>query len=100
MSGPPPVDDNPLTDTAREVTSGPKCPLCGFPMEPGFLGVELGSPALVLAANPNAFSWHDPEEGSGRPGDLVDAVSSTHLLGRPWLKGARCPECKYVELRY
>jgi len=77
-----------LVATAAEVTSGPPCPKCGFPMEPGY-----------LAAPATHFVW------TSEPPRLFRVVNA-EAIGRrthssdAYLKALRCPECRHLEAEY
>jgi hypothetical protein len=86
-----------LADDARSLTSGPKCPRCGFPMEPGFLAVEVG---LRSPVGEKVVAWHDPQPEGAGPGPTVDHLRPREERGQPYLPGFRCPECRLLELRY
>jgi hypothetical protein len=79
---------------AREVTSGPPCPGCKFPMEPGFVVLESGG---SLAAR---LGWYDPDPQGARPGEMVETLPWGPLGGTRSLRGFRCPECQRLELWY
>jgi hypothetical protein len=81
-------------EVAREVTSGPPCSQCKFPMEPGFLSIRSGGSVIGF------LEWSDPALDADRPGQPIE--------GLPWgaygryraLRGFRCPECRRVEVAY
>ena len=90
------MEENALTDTAREVTSGPACPRCHFPMEPGYLTVQVPG-----ARGGGQFVWCDRTPADDGPGAVAAELwASTHGGHGPSLKGYRCPECEYLELGY
>jgi predicted RNA-binding Zn-ribbon protein involved in translation (DUF1610 family) len=86
-----------LAEDARQLTSGPKCPRCGFPMEPGYLSVEVG---LRSPVGEKVVAWHDPRPVTGGPGPTVDHLRPMEEVGQPYLVGFRCPECRVLQLEY
>jgi hypothetical protein len=92
-----PPEEDILAAEARELTAGPKCPKCGFPMEPGFLAVEVG---LKSPVGEKVVAWHDRQPDGSGPGPTADHLRPIDHLGQPYLEGARCPECHLLELEY
>ena len=89
-------EENPLSETARVVSSGLPCPRCHSPMEPGYLVVHAAG-QYTLSRH---VTWNDPSAEDDRPGVQVSDLWTSTLGGSPWLKGYRCPECEYLELGY
>ena len=81
-------------ELARQVTSGPPCRVCGYPMEPGFLHVASGSPLTT------SLQWHDEDDAADRPGGSVETLTWGPYGRYHALKGFRCPECRRLEVGY
>lgn len=78
----------------RALTAGPKCRVCGFPMEPGFLRVGSGQPLATFLA------WCDPSDREGVPGGEVERLPWGDFPTYHALAGYRCPECHRLDLGY